>query len=395
MKSSKKNYIVHKKRRFKKNNIATVPVLVKTVPLEIPGIPAFTEKVNLEKVKPFLKWAGGKTQLLDTIIPRIPKKINNYIEPFIGAGSVLIAILLQLEKKNLTICGNIMVSDINPYLITCYQVISNADDCKKLLEKLKEYESLYLNTPIPPKKEKGIRRARNAPVSNSLNEAIEKNQEELYYYLRSQFIKLQSQYIDYKLSSKLEKLNNQESINYGILKDIYTPEQKIEVAVLMIFLNKTCWRGLYRESKQGLINVPYGNYYKVTICDCHLFNSLHYLFNKYNVKFILSDFNWFKEVSGNDDFIYMDPPYYPKEEGSFTNYQAEGFNLEKNVKLAECCHHLHQKGVKFLLSNSQTDFIKEKYQVYIKPGDILLAKRSINSKKPDIVTGEYLISNYN
>lgn len=380
MKSSTQNYTLHRKRRNKSHG---------------PIGPEFNENLKLEKLKPFLKWAGGKTQLLDDIIPRIPKNINNYMEPFIGAGSVLIAILSQLEKNTISISGNIRVSDINPYLIACYQVISDAKDCKQLLIKLKKYEQNYLNSPIPPKKEKGFRRSRNAPVSNSFTEAVEQNQEEVYYYLRSEFIKLQQHFNEYK-KNILEDKNKETGMEYSnmLLDNIYTPEQKIEVAVLMIFLNKTCWRGLYRESKKGLINVPFGNYYTVTICDCDLFQSLHRLFGKYKVEFILSDFTWCKKAVVKDDFIYFDPPYYPEDEGTFINYQADGFNLEKNLQLVECCHHIHQQDAKFLISNSQTQFVKEKYQVYIKIGDILVAKRSINSKKPGGFTGEYLISNY-
>ena len=344
------------------------------------------EKINTDKIKPFLKWAGGKTQLLQHILPRIPKNIGSYYEPFIGAGSVLIAVLKKLEMKEITISGNICVSDINPYLIACYQVIKHPENFQVLSEKLQKYQIAYLKSSIPPKKPKGCRRPRNAPVATDLETAISLNQEEVYYYLRTQFIKLQYQYLKYRTEHQNENTINQVSIIYNTL-------EQIEVAALMIFLNKTSFRGLYRENKSGINNVPYGNYYTLNL-NVDLLHNLHTLFNKYKVEFILADFTWCQDQSQINDFVYLDPPYYPEDDNAFTNYQADGFNLEKNKSLVNCCNILHQKNVCFLLSNSQTPFIKEHYQTYIQPGDIMVAKRSINSKNPGKLTGEYLISNY-
>ena len=290
-------------------------------------------------MKPFIKYVGGKTQILDNVFELFPDKINNYYEPFIGGGSVLIELLERIEKGDISV-ENIFISDINSVLINCYNMIKY--DCDNLIKLLEEYKKNYESekeVEYPP---------RHKFIINE--KWIGKGKQYLYYYYR----------------------------------DLYNKTTDINIkSALLIFLNKTCFRGLYRVGPNGF-NVPYGNYKKPEIFNKIHLKSLSQLFNKYDVNFKAHSFEELKKFKKND-FIYLDPPYYPINKTSFTEYDENDF---PHQKLVDFCKKLN---IKFLQSNSKCDYILREYEQF-NIGTIE-CKRRINSKNPDNVVNEVFINN--
>ena len=276
-------------------------------------------------VKPFLKWAGGKGQLIDEIEKFYPfdKKINKYAEPFIGGGAVLFDILNKFELEK------IYISDVNIELINCYRVIK--ENVHGLIKKLRRIEDEFL--------------------------AREKEDRKIYYYeKREKFNKL-----------KLE--NNNEKINR---------------AALMIFLNRTCFNGLYRVNKKGLFNVPMGDYKNPKICDEE--NLINVSNKLRNVEIIYGDYRKSYDFIDENTFVYFDPPYRPlNQTSSFTSYTEYIFGDKEQIELSEYFRLLNKKGAKLLLSNSDpknVDINDEFFDNLYKEFDIkrIEASRAINSK---------------
>ena len=280
--------------------------------------------------KPIIKWAGGKTQILDSVLNEFPKEINNYHEIFLGGGSVLLGLLHRININLIKIKGNIYVYDINEPLIFVYKNIQTNylglyDEIIKLISSFTSCDS----------------------------------KEEYYYIIRTAYNKL----------SKEDK-------------------QTLIGSSMFIFLNKTCFKGLFRESRNGF-NVPYGNNKNPEIINKeHLYN-IHILIK--NVIFKCCDFT----ISINDvkknDFIYCDPPYFPENIKSFVKYTNNGFNLDNHTKLFNL---LKEKELLFLMSNSNTDFVNEFFSKTNYNIKYIDAKRRINSKNPNAKTTETLIKNY-
>lgn len=266
-------------------------------------------------ISPFLKWVGGKTQILNIIEQFIPQEIDNYYEPFVGGGSVFFHMLNLLESKKITI-KNLYINDINSGLINCY--IDIKTNLESVLKSLKNITNVYLS---------------------------------------------------------FKTLKEQETFYYEKRKEYNESEQSIDKSVLFIFLNKTCFRGIFRESKNGF-NVPFGNYKNPKIYYEKDLQNISNLLNKYNVYFENKSFEkFFKDKKINyNDFIYFDPPYIPLKQNSFVGYDKSLFNhelLAKYVDTLQC---------NFLLSNSfcETTLKLYKYLNYEK----ILCKRRINSKNP-------------
>lgn len=299
--------------------------------------------MSKEKIqKPFLKWVGGKTQIIDKIISKIPKEMNNYHELFLGGGSVLLAVL-SLQKQNKIIIKNkIYAYDINSDLINVYKNIqNNKEELYKIINLyIKEYESINGN--IVNRKPKSLEEAKTS-------------KESYYYWIRN-------------------KYNN---IN----------KNSIECSALFMFLNKTCFRGMYREGPNGY-NVPYGHYKKVpTIIsetDINYISNLIKDVEFKNCSFIES----IKEVK-KEDFVYLDPPYAPETSKSFVGYVADGFNLETHKLLFSEIKKLGN--IKFVMSNSKVDLVCDNFKEY--NCDNIIARRTINSKKPESKTIEVIIYN--
>lgn len=298
--------------------------------------------------KPFLKWAGGKTQLLEQFYNFFPtelldNKIKKYVEPFVGAGAVLFELVGRFDFEE------IIINDINQELIVTYEVVKNHVD--KLIEVLLYMENAYIYRDIEERKI-------------------------TYYEVRKRF--------------------NQEKkdINYKEFENSW-----INHAANFIFLNKTCFNGLYRQNRKGEFNVPMGNYSNPTICQRdNLINASRAL---KNVKLLSTDFTNITEYIDNNTFVYIDPPYRPLNVTSgFTSYSKDDFNDDDQKRLADWFKLLTEKGAFVMLSNSnpkntnpEEDFFDRLYHGF----DIreVNALRAINSKgnKRGAIT-ELVITNY-
>lgn len=249
---------------------------------------------NDEKtVKPFLKWAGGKGQLLKEIEQYYPfnDQITKYAEPFVGGGAVLFDILGKFDIKE------VYISDINAELINAYRIIR--DNVNELIAVLKTYQEEYI--PLPAEERK-------------------------VYYME-----------------KRDRFND--------LKVYGNKAVNIEKAVLMIFLNKTCFNGLYRVNKKGLFNVPMGAYKNPMICDE---KNLREVSTKLqNVTIVCGDYRESEEFIDEHTFVYFDPPYRPlTDTASFTAYTENLFNDEEQINLARFVDAMHKKGAKIVVSNA-------------------------------------------
>uniref|UniRef100_A0A6C0JFR5 site-specific DNA-methyltransferase (adenine-specific) n=1 Tax=viral metagenome TaxID=1070528 RepID=A0A6C0JFR5_9ZZZZ len=312
------------------------------------------KEINIDKIKPFIKWVGGKGQTIEKIFENFPNTISDYYEPFVGGGAILIELLKRLFKKQILLEGSIYINDVNNDLINVYKMIKN--NVKYLLIELDKIEKNYTKAP-------SINYPKRHIFSIDLNEPIEnvitKGKQYLYFYYRT-------------------KYNN---INI-------TNEEK---AILFIFLNKAGFRGLYRVGKNGF-NVPFGNYDKIQFYEKNNLLALNLLFNKYNVIFSSCDYNEiFINSFKSNTFVYLDPPYYPVKNSSFVNYEKNGFNTNEHLKLLELCKHLDTKKVKFLQSNSFCEFNKNSYSQF--NIETIVSKRRINSINPKQIDSELLISN--
>jgi DNA adenine methylase len=294
--------------------------------------------------KPFLKWVGGKTQIIDSIIEKFPKTIENYHELFLGGGSVLLA-LLSLQKQNkIIIKQKVYAYDINKALINVYKNIQNNKE--DLFKYIQFYISEYDNI-------KG-----DIINRNPLNEEDAKSSKEsYYYYIRNKY-------------NKLDKTS-------------------IECSAIFMVLNKTGFRGMYREGPNGF-NIPYGHYKKTpTIITKKELDEISNLIK--NVEFIVSDFNNSIQNIKEGDFVYLDPPYAPENKKSFVGYTAEGFSLETHNKLFNQVKQFNNKNIKFIMSNAKVELVLNNFNNY--NCEEIKARRAINSKNPESTTTEVIIYN--
>lgn len=283
--------------------------------------------MTLLKSKPFLKWVGGKSQLvneIDQLISQVVTTKNKnltYIEPFVGGGAILFHVL-----NNITAIENFIINDINEVLVNAYQTIQK--NHLQLIDLLLEIQNYYY----------------------SLNTLEEKR----VFYLEKR---------------KIFNSNCEDQVNK---------------TALLIFLNKTCFNGLYRVNKQGKFNVPFGKYLKPTICDIDNLSSVHHCLQR--VKILHGDFQETLEGAGSPSLFYLDPPYKPiKLTSSFTSYSQAIFNDQEQIRLKLFCDEINTKNHYFIISNSDVknydsgnNFFDELYQQYnIKR---VKARRSINSQ---------------
>lgn len=290
-------------------------------------------------VKPFLKWAGGKTQIIDEVMKKFPTTIKNYREPFVGGGSVLLATLSYIRDNKINIEGKICAYDLNTTLINLYiNVRDNLDELFTYVDKyLDTYSSLNGN-------EKNTK-------TNTEEEGL-KSKENYYYWLRTVFNRL--------------------------------PKDSIERSALFMVINKTCFRGLYREGPNGF-NVPYGNYKKVIIEkeDVRIVSNLIQ-----NVEFYNMDYRGSFDTFEHGDFVYLDPPYAPENSKSFVKYNKDGFTVNDNIELF---NKMKNSNIKFLMSNSDVDLVNDNFEGY--ENSKIECRRAINSKNPEAKTFEVLINN--
>ena len=294
--------------------------------------------------QPFLKWAGGKRQLMKEIETRLPKNLesyNTYVEPFIGGGAVLFHLLEKYDFEN------VHISDLNPELILCYEMLKL--DAKSVIKNLDKLIEAY-------------------------PEEIE-DRKEVYYKIRTDW--------------------NEDVGNINSL----SKSKKIKRVSQMLFLNRTCFNGLFRVNRKGEFNVPIGNYKKPSFPKAE--NLLAVQKALENVTIHLSSFENCEFWVDKSTFIYFDPPYRPLSDTShFVSYSKGEFDDENQKQLAHTFRSLDKKNVKVLLSNSDPkntvaddEFFDELYSGF--NIQRVSAKRAINSNpnKRGIIT-ELLISNY-
>lgn len=271
-------------------------------------------------IAPVLKWAGGKRQLLDTLIPLVPKDYSVYCEPFVGGGALFFALQPQ----------SACINDVNHELIRVYTVIKN--DVDVLIEQLKQFQ----------------------------------NNKDQFYEIRS----------------------------WDRNKDKYTHLSDIEKAARIIYLNRTCFNGLFRVNASGEFNVPFGNYANPNIVNEPVLRAISFYFNNSEIVFNAVDYAEILKNLPDNAFVYLDPPYDPVSvTANFTSYTKDGFSRDEQIRLRKCCDELNERGIKFMLSNSATDFICDQYSKY--NIEIISAKRLVGadaSKRGRIQ--EVIVRNY-
>jgi DNA adenine methylase len=307
---------------------------------------------KLEAVKPIIKWVGGKTQIIDKVIANFPVEINNYREIFLGGGSVLLALLSYAKKDIIKIRGNIYAYDLNEPLINIYKNIQSKHNelyaaLKNLIDDFSECgECININ-----------RKAVN------IDEAKEAK-ENYYYWIRNK---------------------------YNSLSD--AEKNDVIGSAMLIFLNKTCFRGIFRVGPNGF-NVPYGNYKNPEIINKNHLDIIHDLIK--DVIFNCCDFRESMINIEDGDFLYLDPPYVPEKNTSFVGYTKGGFDIANHNELFAIIHTLKEKNIRMAMSNSDVEIIRNIFSAneYNYTIETLVCKRSINSKNPDSKTNEVIIRNY-
>lgn len=306
------------------------------------------DSINKKDIpRPLLKWVGGKGQIIDKLLKNVPKKINNYHEIFVGGGSVLIMILWAREKGLITIEGSINVYDLNKALIGTYINMKGKKD--KLFKETNKLETVFNSCKL----DKGDRK----PTTEE--EAL-KSKESYYYWIRQQY--------------------NEQEDKLSVLSSAY-----------FIFLNRTGFRGMYREGPNGY-NIPYGNYKNPKILDKDELKYISSLIS--DVNFIHSDFSEsLNGIQDDDNFVYLDPPYAPENEKSFVGYTKDGFGIEQHELLFNLSKTVSEKN-KIMMSNANVQLIRDNLSPEIYNYEVVSCRRAINSKDPGARTEEVIITNY-
>jgi len=316
--------------------------------------------------EPVLQWVGGKRRILDIIKSNYPKKYNKYYEIFLGGG----AVLFNTEPKN-ALCFEKNKNLTDMYDTIKYNVEQLYTEFQCLIIK---YETIEL-----VKNDTNMRKF-NIHDHNELD-----SKQIFYMFKRTEF------------NTLIEEL-----------KDIYTFEDSvkknkskdyIKKTALLLFLNRTCFNGIYRENSSGEFNVPFGNgRSSVVVLESYknVINNMHKYLMTSGTKIINGDFEEVLKYVEARDFVYMDPPYYPINEQSFTGYDKSGFNKDDHERVIELCKTLNSKGVYTMLSNSNTPWIRDKLRLPSwKITDVAIS-RSLNSKVKERgkTNCEVLVINY-
>ncbi len=284
------------------------------------------EKTKKVTLKPFVKWVGGKSQLVEQIEKMLPSDgktvLTKYAEPMVGGGALFFNILSKYDFEEL------YISDINAELINAYQSVKN--DVDNLIIKLNEMQMTFL--------------------------PMDENGRKYFYY------------------------NVREKFNSTVLSE----ETSTEKAAQFIFLNKTCFNGLYRVNRKGQFNVPMGAYKNPSICDDENLRNIHEALQ--NVTIVCGDYSLSKSFIDKDTFVYLDPPYRPiSETSAFTSYNSESFDDNEQIRLAQFIDEINKLGAKIVLSNSdpknvneEDNFFDDLYRNY--KINRVEASRAINSK---------------
>lgn len=297
--------------------------------------------MNMTKAKPFIKWVGGKGQLIEQLEALLPADFDNwgdatYVEPFVGGGAMLFHMLQKYPN-----ISHAVINDMNHDLVVCYKTVR--DNVEPLVESLKEIEACYW----------------------ALSDIDAK---------RDMFLRVRERYNEKNLDP-------------------------IENTTLFFFLNRTCFNGLYRVNRHGLFNVPYGKYTRPQICDEATLRADSELLKC--VEILEGDFEQTICYAGQQSLFYFDPPYRPLNNTSnFNDYTCDAFNDDSQIRLKRFCDRVNERGSKFMLSNSDCrggdkrddffDTLYESYQI-----DRVWASRNVNANaaKRGKIT-EILVHNY-
>ena len=258
------------------------------------------EKQKQISLKPFVKWVGGKSQLVEEIEKILPanseKVLTRYCEPMVVGGALFFSMLSKYDFSEF------YISDINSELINAYQVIKN--DIDSLIYKLNDLQLRFV------------------PMDDN-------GRKNIYYSLRDRFNSM-------PLSS----------------------DTATEKAALFIFLNKTCFNGLYRVNRKGQFNVPMGAYKNPTICDEQNLRNIHEALK--NVVIVCGDYSLSKTFIDKNTFVYLDPPYRPiSDTSAFTSYNSDAFDDNEQYRLARFIDTINASGAKIVLSNSDPKNVNE------------------------------------
>lgn len=246
---------------------------------------------------PFVKWAGGKRQLLTQLEPYFPTRMGGYVEPFVGGGAVFFHLYRQGRLRG----KEVLLADGLQELINCYRVVR--DQAEALIAELSRHEP-------------------------------HKTDPDYYYRVRG-----------------------------WDRRPDYAERSDVGRAARFLFLNRTCYNGLYRVNRRGEFNVPFGRYRNPTVCDAHNLRAASRALQ--GVRLAAGDFAECLEVAREGDFVYLDPPYHPlSDTASFTGYTAGDFGVEDQRRLADHFCELDGRGCQVMLSNSCTPLIQELYAGY-------------------------------
>ena len=308
------------------------------------------KKEQIEYVKPFIKWVGGKSQILEEILDEFPSSMENYHEIFLGGGSVLLGLLSLQKEGMIEIKKKTYAYDLNEPLIYVYKNIQKTP--KKFL--------------------------------NSIIKII------------NEYNKIEGEIINRKPETKEDSLTSQESYYYWIRKNYnsMTDEERIGIlgSAYFVFLNKTCFRGVFRMGPNGF-NVPFGHYSNPSIIDKSHIKKVSELIK--DVEFIHASFEDSLKNILTGSFTFSDPPYFPMNATSFVGYTSDGFDLKLHEKLFKMLHELKKQNVNWMMSNSCTKLVldsfndKKKYSI-----KKILCRRAINSKNPESKVNEVIIKSY-
>jgi DNA adenine methylase len=260
-----------------------------------------------------VKWAGGKTQILDALVERAPARIETYFEPFVGGGALFFRLASDPERRP----RRAVLNDLNGELITTYEVVRDA--VEPLIERLDALQRNYL-------------------------EADDEARAARYYEVRDE-----------------------------------SPSAPLDVAARLLFLNKTCFNGLYRVNRRGRFNVPHGRYRKPRIVDAGALRAASRALD--GVELLSVDFEEACASAGRDDFVYFDPPFQPlSATSSFTAYTEGSFGRDDQLRLKWRIDALRDRGVPVMLSNSPDPWVLGLYEGSRYHVDRVPARRSINSR---------------
>jgi len=281
------------------------------------------------RARPFVKWAGGKAQLLPPLLERLPDTIDTYYEPFMGGAALFFALASDPDRAP----RRAVLNDWNTELVTTYEVVR--DQLDDLVARLEPLATLYLD-------------------------ADDEARAQIYYQVRAE-----------------------------------RPEEPVGTAARLLFLNKTCFNGLYRVNQRGLFNVPHGRYKNPTILDVALLEGASRALQ--NTELLSGDFEVACAAARPGDFVYLDPPFHPlSDTANFTSYTAGAFGREDQLRLKWTMDTLRGRGVPVMLSNSPHDWIVGLYEGSHYTVERTPARRSINSKADGrgaidelIVTSDY------